>query len=72
MEAAISWPGHYLIDRPQQLRAVGAVALARSRDRDIREATRKLRCRAHTIRRWDSEGCDAIAGGLISDNVAVF
>src|SRR5262252_3720610 len=59
METAIVWPGHYLGHVPQLLRTVQAVALARSRDRDIAHAARKFGLPGRLARRWNCEGLDA-------------
>jgi hypothetical protein len=72
METAIVWPGRYLGHVPQLLRTVQAVALARSRDRDIAHAARKLALPGRLARQWNCEGLDLIAAGLRRDAVAVF
>jgi hypothetical protein len=72
METAIIWPARYLGYVPQLLRAVQTVALARSRDRDVAHAARKLGLPGRLTRRWNSEGLDLIAAGLRRDAVPVF
>jgi hypothetical protein len=61
-------PGHV----PQLLRTVQVVALARSRDRDIADAARRLPLPGRLARRWNCEGLDLIAAGLRPDAVVVF
>jgi hypothetical protein len=72
METAIVWPGRYLDHVPQLLCTVPAVALARSRDRDIAHAARRHGIPGRLARRWNCEGLDLIAAGLRRDAVAVF
>jgi hypothetical protein len=72
METAIVWPGRYLGEFPQLLRAVGAVAQARARYLDIAHAARKLNLPGRHVRRWNDEGLDRIAAGLRLDEVAMF
>jgi hypothetical protein len=48
------------------------MAFARSRDRDIARAARRLGLPGRLARRWNSEGLDLIAGGLWRDAVLVF
>jgi hypothetical protein len=72
METAIVWPGRYLGHVSQLLRIVQAVALDRSRDRDIAHAARKLGLPGRLTRRWNCEGLDLIAAGLRRDAVVVF
>ena len=73
MEQTISWPAHYLIDWPQLLRTVGIVALWRAREQDIGFiARRKLRLPPYVVRKWNIQGLDHIAHGLIRDLVQVF
>jgi hypothetical protein len=72
MEMAIVWPARYLSHVPQLLRTVQTVAFARSRDRDIAQAARKLGLPGRLARRWNCEGLDLIAAGLRRDAVAVF
>ena len=72
METAIVWPARYLGHVPQMLRTVQAVALARSRDRDIAHAARGLGLPGRLARRWNCDGLDLIAAGLRRDEVTVF
>jgi hypothetical protein len=72
METAIVWPARYLGHVPQLLRVVQAVALARSRERDVAHAAHKLGLPGRLARRWNCEGLDTIAAGLRRDAVAVF
>jgi hypothetical protein len=72
METAIVWPGRHLGHVPQLLRTVQAVALARSRDRDVAHAARKLRLPGRLARRWNCEGLDLITAHLRRDAVTVF
>jgi hypothetical protein len=72
METVIVWPARYLSEFPQLLRTVGAVAHARSRYQDIAAATRKLQLPGRIVRRWNNEGLDLVAAGLIRDDVTVF
>jgi hypothetical protein len=72
METAIVWPASYLGHLPQLLRTVQAVAVARSRERDIAHAARKLGLPGRLARRWNCEGLDLIAAGLRRDAVAAF
>jgi hypothetical protein len=72
METAIVWPARYLGHVPQLLRTVQAIALARSRDRDIAHAAHKLGLPGRLARRWSCEGLDLIAAGLRRDAVPVF
>ena len=72
METVIVWPARYLSERPQLLRTVGAVALARSRYQDIAAAARKLQLPGRIVRRWNDEGLETIAAGLQRDDVEVF
>jgi hypothetical protein len=72
MESAISWPGRYLGDLPQLLRIVGAVAQVKALYGDIPRVARKLRLPGRLVRRWNEQGLDLIAEGLIRDGVAVF
>ena len=65
MEQSICWP-------PQLVRAVQAVAVARSRDCHTDHAARRLRLPGRVVRRWNAEGLDLIARGLRSDRVRVF
>ena len=72
METAIVWPARYLGHVPQLLRTVQAIALARSRDRDIAHAAHKLRLPGRLARRLNCEGLDLIAAALRRDAVPVF
>jgi hypothetical protein len=72
METVVVWPARYLGHLPQLLRTVQAVAVARSRERDIAHAARKLALPGRLARRWNREGLDLIAAGLRRDSVPVF
>jgi hypothetical protein len=72
METVIAWPARYLRQFPQLMRVVHCVALGRSRHRDMEWAGRKLRLPGRLVRRWNSEGLDMIALGLISDRISIF
>jgi hypothetical protein len=71
MEAAISWPGRYIAE-PEISRVVQHVALARSRELDMRYVARKLRMGERRVRDWNEAGLAAIARGLRVDEVRVF
>ena len=71
MEAAISWPGRYIAE-PEISRVVQHVALARSRELDLRYVARKLRMGERRVRDWNEAGLAAIARGLRVDEVRVF
>jgi hypothetical protein len=53
-------------------RAVQAVAAGRARDRDMEHAACRLRLPGRVVRRWNSEGLDLIARGLVGDRVRIF
>jgi hypothetical protein len=72
METAIAWPARYLGQIPQLVRIVQWVALGRSRHRDMRWAARRLQLPGRLVRRWNGEGLDTIALGLIRDGVTIF
>jgi hypothetical protein len=72
LEQSICWPAWYLHEFPQLVRAVQAVAVARSRDSDTDGAARRLRLPGHVVRRWNGEGLGLIARGLVTDRVRVF
>jgi hypothetical protein len=72
MEQSLSWCLVYLKDWPQLVRTVQAVAVARSRDRDLEHAARRLRLPGHLVRRWNGEGLALIARGLLSNRVRIF
>ena len=72
MEQAICWPARYLRQFPQIVSAVQAVAAGRARDRDMEQAARRLRLPGRVVRRWNSEGLDLIARGLVGDRVRIF
>lgn len=72
MESAIAWPMRYVGELPQLLRAVQIVALGRSRHRDLEWAARRLRFGSALVRRWNREGLDMIARGLLRDRVPIF
>jgi hypothetical protein len=58
MEETIAWPARYLRSWPQLVRAVQAVAVARSRDSDTDGAARRLRLPGHVVRKWNGEPGD--------------
>jgi hypothetical protein len=72
MEAAICWPAEYLTRLIHLLRAVNAVALAHSLDRDSGWIAAKRGGYADTWRERHDHGCDIIARGLRSCRVPVF
>jgi hypothetical protein len=72
MEQSICWPARYLRSWPQLVRAVQAVAVARSRDRDMDHAARRLRLPGRVVRKWNGEGLAMIAHGLVADRVRIF
>jgi hypothetical protein len=72
MEAALSWAGHYLANRPLVARLVQAVAQLRSVGWEGDRIARRLHKPAATVRRTNRAGLDAIAAGLRRDGVAVF
>ncbi|UGY12500.1 hypothetical protein HAP48_0028185 [Bradyrhizobium septentrionale] len=72
MEAAICWPAEYLAPLAHLLRAVNAVALAHSLDRDSGWIAAKRGGYADTWRERHDQGCDIIARGLRSCRVSVF
>jgi hypothetical protein len=72
METAISWPAKYLGEVPQLLRVVGAVAHAKARYREMPWVAQRLKLPHRLVRRWNNEGLDLIAAGLIRDDVEVF
>jgi hypothetical protein len=72
MEAAICWPAEYLAPLAHLLRAVNAVALAHSLERDAGWIAAKRGGYADTWRERHDQGCDIIARGLRSGRVPVF
>jgi hypothetical protein len=72
MEAAICWPAKYLAPLAHLLRAVNAVALAHSLDRDAGWMAVKRGGYADTWRQRNDTGCSTIAQGLRADGVPVF
>ena len=72
MEQAICWPARYLREFPQLIRTVQQVAVARMQDCDMEHAARHLRLPGRIVRRWNGEGCDLIARGLVRDGVRIF
>jgi hypothetical protein len=72
MEASISWPARYLRDVPQLLSVVQCAAFLRAKHRDMSHAARKLALPGRLVRRWNREGLDTIACGLIVDHVRIF
>ena len=71
-EISIAWPGHFLIQFPQLLRAVQMCTLARSYERDNRWAAHRLGIPERLVRRWSYDGLDKIAVGLIREKVPVW
>jgi hypothetical protein len=61
-----------LRERPQLIRTVQAVAVARLWEHDMEHAARRMRLPGRVVRRWNSEGLDLIARGLRSDRVRIF
>ena len=72
MEVAICWPAEYLAPLVHLLRAVNAVALAHSLDRDAGWIAAKRGGYADTWRERHDHGCEIIARGLRSCRVPVF
>jgi hypothetical protein len=72
MEAAIIWPARYLRGLDHLLRAVNAVALAHSLERDAGWVAAKRGGYADTWRANHDRGCDIIAEGLRAELVPVF
>jgi hypothetical protein len=72
MEQAIAWPAHFLCQFPQLVRAVQAVAVARSRDRDMEDAARRLRLPGRLVRRWNGEALAMIAKGLNKERIQIW
>jgi len=72
MEQAIVWPARYLGEFPQLLRAVGTVAVCKARYQNIAAASRKLRIPQRLARRWNNQGLDMVATGLIRNQVQIF
>jgi hypothetical protein len=72
METAIVWPAEYLGRLPDLLRAVNAVALAHSLDRDAGWVATKRGGYADTWRQRHDAGCAIIAQGLRARRVPVF
>ena len=72
MEAAICWPAEYLAPLVHLLRAVNAVALAHSLERDAGWIAAKRGGYADTWRERHDHGCYIIARGLRSCRVPVF
>jgi hypothetical protein len=72
MEAAICWPAEYLARLIHLLRAVNAVALARSLDRDSGWVANKRGGYADTWRERHDQGCAIIARGLRACRTPVF
>jgi hypothetical protein len=72
METSIAWPMTYLHELPQLLRTVQVVAIVRARHGDIERAARRLGLPGRLARRWNHEGLDTIALGLVRDRVWVF
>ena len=72
METAIVWPAEYLGRLPDLLRAVNAVALAHSLDRDSGWVAAKRGGYGDTWRQRHDAGCSLIAQGLRAGRVPVF
>jgi hypothetical protein len=72
MEAAIYWPARYLARSGWLLRAVNAVALAHSLDRDAGWVAARRGGFADTWRANHDRGCEIIADGLRGELVPVF
>jgi hypothetical protein len=72
MEMAIMWPARYLRDIPHLLRVVGTVAHARARYREMRWVAHRMHMPQRLVRRWNNEGLDKIARGLVCDDAGVF
>ena len=72
MEQAICWPARYLREFPQLVRTVQAVAVARSRDRDMEHAARRLRLPGRLVRLWNTEALSLISKGLIKDRIRIW
>jgi hypothetical protein len=72
MEQSIRWPLIYLREIPQLVRTVQAVAVARSRDRNMEDAARRLQLPGRLVRRWNGEGLSMIAIGLRHDRTRIF
>jgi len=71
MEAAIAWPGCYIAEREIR-RVVQHVAIAHTRELNIRYVARKLRMGERRVRDFNEAGLAAIARGLRVDVVRVF
>jgi hypothetical protein len=72
MEQCIVWPAEYLAQLIHLLRAVNAVALAHSLERDAGWIAAKRGGYADTWRERHDQGCDIIARGLRCCRVPVF
>lgn len=72
METAIVWPARYLACADHLVRAVNAVALAHSLERDAGWVAAKRGGYGDTWRANHDRGCDIIAGGLRAEMVPVF
>ena len=72
MELAICWPAEYLGRLPDLLRAVNAVALAHSLERDAGWVAAKRGGYGDTWRQRHDAGCALIAQGLRAGRVPVF
>jgi hypothetical protein len=72
MEAAICWPAEFLARLNHLLRAVNAVALAHSLDRDAGWIAAKRGGYADTWRERHDQGCSIIARGLRACRTPVF
>jgi hypothetical protein len=72
MEAAIYWPAKFLVQQDWLLRAVNAVALAHSMERDSEWVANKRGGFAETWRANHDRGCEIIARGLRDEMVPVF
>ena len=72
LEAALSWPGRYLHQRPLVMRVVQSVARYRAIGYESDKIAHRLHKPAVTVRRINRAGLDAIAAGLRRDGAAVF
>jgi hypothetical protein len=71
METAICWAGHY-ISSTEIARIVQHVALARSRNLDMRYVSRRMKLGSEHVREKNDLGLNIITLGLICNQVRVF
>jgi hypothetical protein len=71
MEAAITWPLHYIAWAPQLVRTVLVIAAVRARGGNQDKAARRMQLPGRVVRRWNRQGLDEIASGLRRDNVSM-